>query len=133
MSVIAAEWGVRQVFWSILWFTMFFIWIWLLITVFADIFRSHDMNGWVKAIWIIFVIILPFLGVFVYLLARGHKMTEHAVADASAHEAATRQYIQQVAGSSTGSADELAKLHDLKVKGAITDAEFDQAKAKLLA
>ncbi|HEY7940026.1 MAG TPA: PLDc N-terminal domain-containing protein, partial [Acidimicrobiales bacterium] len=80
--MLATQWGTGQVFLSMIWFTLFFIWIWLLILVFADIFRSHDMNGWVKAIWVLFVIVMPYLGVFVYLIARGHKMSEHAVADA---------------------------------------------------
>ena len=72
--MLATEWGTGQVFLSMIWFTLFFIWIWLLILVFSDIFRSHDMNGWVKAIWVLFVIVMPYLGVFVYLIARGHKM-----------------------------------------------------------
>ena len=75
---LAAEFGTGQVFLSMLWFFLFFIWIWILITVFADLFRSHDLSGWAKAAWVIFVIILPYLGVFVYLIARGHKMHEHA-------------------------------------------------------
>ncbi len=132
MSVLAADWGVGQVFWSILWFTLFFIWIWLLIMVFADIFRSHDMGGVAKTIWVIFVIFLPYLGVFVYLLARGHKMSEHAIDAAQKEDAARRQYIQQVAAT-TSPADELAKLADLKKNGTITDAEYDQMKAKVLA
>ena len=77
--MIATEWGTGQVFWSFLWFFLFFIWIWLLIVVFGDIFRSHDLSGWAKALWIIFIIIVPYLGVFVYLIARGHKMQEHAM------------------------------------------------------
>ena len=76
--MFAEEFGTGQVFWSMIWFFLFFIWIWILITVFADIFRSHDMGGWAKALWVIFVIFLPYLGVFVYLIARG-KMHEHAV------------------------------------------------------
>ena len=82
--MVLAEFGTGQVFWSFLWWTMFFIWIWLLIMVFSDIFRSSDLGGWSKAIWTIFVIVLPYLGVFVYLIARGHKMNEHAVAQAQA-------------------------------------------------
>ena len=74
MHVLAADWGTGQVFWSMLWFFMFFIWIWLLIIVFSDIFRSHDLGRRAKALWIIFVILVPYLGVFVYLIARGHKM-----------------------------------------------------------
>ena len=78
MSIVAAEWGTGQVFWSMLWFFLFFIWIYILILVFSDIFRSHDLSGWAKALWVIFVILVPYLGVFVYLIARGHKMAEHA-------------------------------------------------------
>ena len=131
MSMIAAEWGTGQVFWSMLWFFLFFIWIWLLIMVFADIFRSHDLSGLAKTLWVIFVILVPYLGVFVYLIARGHKMGEHAARDAAAQEAANRQYIQQVAATSP--ADEVAKLADLKANGTISDAEYQALKAKALA
>lgn len=130
--MLFAEWQVGQMFWSILWFTLFFIWIWLLIAVFADIFRSHDLGGWAKALWCIFVIFLPYLGVFVYLIARGHKMSEHAMQQAQAQEAATRQYIQSVAGSAGGAADQIAKAAELRDKGAITEAEFEAIKAKAL-
>ncbi len=128
---LAAEWGTGQVLLSMIWFFLFFIWIWLLIVVFSDIFRSHDMGGWPKALWVIFIIVLPYLGVFVYLIARGGKMHEHAVQDAQAQDAAFRQYVQQAAGSGS-TADELAKLADLKAKGAISDADFEAAKAKIL-
>ena len=131
MSVLAAEWGTGQVFWSMLWFFLFFIWIWLLIMVFADIFRSHDMGGVAKFLWVLFVILVPYLGVFVYLIARGHKMGEHAAQDAARQEAASRQYIQSVTASST--ADQIAKLADLKASGAISEAEYAQLKAKALA
>ena len=131
--MLASDFGSGQVFWSMLWFFVFFIWIWLLITVFADIFRSNDLSGWAKALWSIFVILVPYLGVFVYLIARGHKMSEHALEAAQAQDAAARQYIQStVAQSGTGAADEIARLADLKAKGVIDDAEFQQAKAKLL-
>ncbi len=130
MSLLA-EFGSGQVFWSMLWFFMFFIWIWLLIIVFSDIFRSHDLSGWAKALWIIFVILVPYLGVFVYLIARGHKMQEHAAEAAQAQDQAARQYIQQVTTTST--ADELTKLADLKAKGVIDDAEYASLKAKALA
>jgi len=130
--VVAADWAVGQVLWSMLWFFLFFIWIWLLITVFADIFRSHDMGGFAKALWVIFVILLPYLGVFVYLIARGHKMQEHALQAAQAQDAAFKQYVQQSANSGGSTADELARLADLKANGTITDAEFEQAKAKAL-
>ena len=129
---VLAEWAVGQVFWSMLWFFLFFIWIWLLITVFADIFRSPDMGGGAKALWTIFVIVLPYLGVFVYLIARGHKMQEHAVAQAQAQDEAARHYIQSVSGSSPSAADEIARLADMKAKGVLTEEEFQAAKAKAL-
>jgi len=132
--MIASEWGTGQVFWSMLWFFMFFIWIWLLIVVFGDIFRSRDLSGWAKALWVIFVVVLPYLGVFVYLSARGHKMSEHAAEAAQAQDAAARQYIQSaVEQNGTSTADELAKLADLKAKGVIDDAEYASLKAKALA
>ena len=131
--MIAAEWHVGQVFFSMLWFFLFLIWIYLLIIVFTDIFRSHDMGGFAKAMWVIFVIIAPYLGVFVYLIARGHKMQEHALAAAQAQQAAFNQAVQQAAGSGGSTADELARLAELKANGTITDAEFEQAKAKALA
>ena len=130
---VLAEFGTGQVFWSFLWFVMFFIWIWLLIIVFSDIFRSHDLGGFAKAIWILFVIIVPYLGVLVYLIARGHKMQEHAMEAAKAQDAAARQYIQSAAGTGGSEADQLAKLADLKAQGVIDDAEFAQMKAKILA
>ena len=127
-----AEFGTGQVFWSMLWFFLFFIWIWLLILVFSDIFRSHDLSGWGKALWSIFIIFVPYLGVFVYLIARGHKMQEHAMQQAEQQDAAMRQYVQNVTASG-GTADEIARLADLHAKGLISDAEFQQAKAKALA
>jgi len=129
---VFADFGSGQVFWSMLWFFLFFIWIWILITVFADIFRSHDMGGFAKAIWVIFVIILPYLGVFVYLIARGHKMSEHAMEAAQAQDAARRAYIQQAAGTSASPADELARLADLHQQGVLSDEEFSSAKAKVV-
>jgi Short C-terminal domain/Phospholipase_D-nuclease N-terminal len=130
--MLAAEFGTGQVFWSMLWFFLFFIWIWLLIVIFGDIFRSDDLSGWGKALWSLFIIFLPYLGVLVYLIARGHKMQEHSMKAAQAQEAAMRQYVQNVAGSGGGSADEIARLADLRDRGVISEAEFQQAKAKAL-
>jgi hypothetical protein len=130
--MVAAEWGTGQVVWSMLWFFLWFIWLWILIMVLADIFRSSDLGGWGKALWVLFVVFLPYLGVFVYLIARGHKMHEHAAQEAKAQDAAFRQYVQEAAGPSS-SADELAKLADLKAKGVIDEAEFERLKAKALA
>jgi hypothetical protein len=125
------EFEVWDAFLTMLWFFLFFIWIWLLISVFGDIFRSDDLSGWSKALWTIFVIVLPYLGVFVYLIARGHKMGEHAVRDASRREDQMRGYVQDVAGTST--AGEIERLAQLQQQGAITEEEFRQAKAKMLA
>jgi hypothetical protein len=92
--VLASNFGTGQVFLSMLYFFLFFIWIWLLITVFADLFRSHDLGGWAKALWVLVLILLPFLGVLLYLIVRGHKMQEHAIEAAQAQDAAMRQYIR---------------------------------------
>jgi hypothetical protein len=131
--VLAADWQVGEVLWTFLWFTLSFIWIWLAISVFVDIFRSHDMNGWVKALWVLFIIVLPYLGVLVYLIARGGKMQQHAVEAAKQQDAAMQQYIRQAAGSSPSPADELHRLADLKERGVIDDAEFQRLKAKVVA
>jgi Short C-terminal domain/Phospholipase_D-nuclease N-terminal len=131
--MIFAEFGTGQVFWSMLWFFLFFIWIWMLFVVFGDIFRSPDLSGWGKALWTIFVIVLPYLGVFVYLIARGHKMQQHTIEAAQAQDAALRQYVQQVASpGGGGSADEIARLAALRDQGVLSESEFQQAKAKAL-
>jgi Short C-terminal domain/Phospholipase_D-nuclease N-terminal len=121
-----------DLFWAMLWFYMFFIWIWLLISIFGDIFRSDDLSGWGKAFWTLFVIVLPFLGVLVYLISRGNSMQERGLAEAANREAATRQYIQEAAGTSSA-ADELAKLAALRDQGVLTSEEFAAQKAALLA
>jgi hypothetical protein len=132
--MLAAEWGTGQVFWSMLWFFLWVIWIWMLVVVFGDIFRSRDLGGWGKALWSIFVIVTPFLGVFVYLIVRGGSMHERAYEQARQQEQMLRQYVQETAGNGKGSAaDELARLADLRTKGVITEDEFLQAKAKALA
>ena len=129
--LLAADYPFLSVFWSILVFFIWVAWFFLLFRVFADIFVSHDLSGFAKVLWCIFVIFLPYLGVFVYLIARGHKMTEHAMQSAQAQDAAAREYIQSaVAAPSTS--DELAKLAALKADGTLSEAEFNAAKAKLL-
>jgi Short C-terminal domain/Phospholipase_D-nuclease N-terminal len=131
--MVVADFGTGQVLWSMVWFTLFFVWIWLLITVFGDIFRSPDLSGWGKALWTIFVIVAPYLGVFVYLIARGRKMFEHDVAQAQAQDAAMQQYIREVAGSNATPADEISRLAALRDSGTLTEAEFEQLKARTLA
>jgi len=132
--MLFAEFGTGQVFWSMLWFFLFFIWIWLLIVVFGDIFRSHDIGGFAKTMWVLFVIIVPYFGVFVYLIARGHKMSEHAQEAAAAQQAAFTQAVQQAAATGDGSsaADQLAKLAQLKADGTIDDAEFQRLKSQVV-
>ena len=131
--MIFAEFGTGQVFWSMLWFFLFFIWIWMLIVMFGDIFRSQDLSGWGKALWTIFVIFLPYLGVFVYLIARGKKMQQHTIEAAQAQDAALRQYVQQVAPpGGAGAADEIARLAALRDQGVLSETEFQQAKTKAL-
>lgn len=125
---------ILDFFWAMLWFFLFVIWIWLLITVFIDIFRNDAMGGFAKALWVIFVIVLPFLGVFIYLIVYGGSMQERAMKQAAAQQQAQSEYIRQVAGTSGAStADQLAKLNDLKNQGVLSQEEFDQQKAKLLA
>ena len=125
-----AEFGTGQVFLSMMWFFLFFIWIWLLIVVFGDIFRSHDLGGLAKALWVIFVIVVPYLGVFVYLIARGHKMSEHAMEAAQAQDAAQRAYIQSAAGTAAEPRRRAGPARRPQGQGVIADAEFEQLKAK---
>jgi uncharacterized membrane protein YcjF (UPF0283 family) len=132
--MLASSYPVLDAFLTMLYFFLFIIWIWLLIMVFMDVFRSHDMSGWAKALWVIFIIVLPFLGVFVYLIARGGSMHERAAEQAAQQQKAFDQYVKQTAGTSgETSADQLHKLADLKSQGVLTDAEFEAQKAKILA
>ena len=133
MLLASYQYPILDAFLTMLYFFLFIIWIWLLIMVFIDIFRSHDIGGWVKALWVLFIIILPFLGVLVYLIARGGKMHERAAQEAAQQQKAFDEYVKQTASSDTSTADQLAKLADLKSQGVITDAEFDAQKAKILA
>ncbi len=123
---------VLDVLFAMLWFFLFIAWFWVVISVIGDIFRSKDMGGGGKALWVIFVIIVPWLGVLAYLIARGQGMAERGYEAAAAQEEAARAYIKEAAGG-VSAADELKKLSDLKTSGVITDAEFEAQKAKLLA
>jgi hypothetical protein len=118
-----------------LWFTFFFIWIWIVITCFMDIFRDDELSGWGKAGWMIFIVVVPYLAVFIYLIARGKGMQARQIAAAQANADAQRAYIQAVAGTPSGGSvsEELARLADLRAKGAITDEEFAALKAKAMA
>ena len=126
-----SSYPLLDAFLTMLWFFLWILWLILLFRIIADIFASHDLGGGAKAAWLILVIILPFLGVFLYLIVRGKKMTERDVQSARAKDHEFREYIRQAAGEGS-SADQLAKLADLHDRGAITDQEFEQAKAGIL-
>ena len=129
--VLAADYPLLDVFWTMVIFFLWVIWFWLLITVFADIFRRHDLSGWAKAAWCIFTIVLPYLGVFIYLITQGRHMTERNVRDAQAAQARLDDRIKSVAGSG-GAAAEIEKAKQLLDSGAISQAEYDSLKAKAL-
>lgn len=129
--MLAYTYPLADLFGTMLGLFVFFIWFWLLIVIFGDIFRSQDMGGGAKALWVIFVIVLPFLGILIYLIARGGTMHERAEAAAQQQQRAFDAYVKETAGGSSN-VDQLAKLADLKQQGAITDAEFEVQKAKLL-
>lgn len=129
--MLGSSYPLLNAFWTILYFFLFLFWLMILFRVIWDIFRSHDLNGWGKAGWLLFILILPIIGALVYLIARGGSMHERDARIAQAQDQALRSWVQGVAGQAS-TADELAKLADLKAKGVISDAEFDQAKAKLL-
>ena len=119
-------------FWTILEIFLWVIWIWILIWVFIDIFRSQDLSGWGKALWFLFVLFIPLIGVLVYLIARGGKMQEHAAQQAQQDDQQFRAYVKEAAGPES-TADQLAKLADLRDRGVISAAEFEREKAKILA
>ena len=131
--MIAAEWGSGQVLWSMLWFFLFFIWIIILFQVFGDIFRSKDMGGGAKTFWVILVIVLPGLGILVYLIARGGGMAERAIEQQKDMQSAQADYIKSVAGSGDSATEQISSATSLLESGAITQAEFDTLKAKALA
>ena len=119
-------------FWTIFEIFLWVLWIWILIYIFIDIFRSHDLSGWGKALWFIFVLFIPLIGVLVYLIVRGSSMQQRAQQEARQQDQAFRAYVQDAAGSGN-TADQLSKLADLRDRGVITPAEFEQQKAKILA
>jgi len=119
-------------FWTILEIFLWVLWIWVLVYIFIDIFRSRDLSGWAKALWFIFVLFIPLIGVLVYLIARGNSMHERAVQQAQQQDREVRSYIRDAAGSQN-TADQLTKLADLRDRGVITADEFEREKAKVLA
>jgi hypothetical protein len=128
--MVYAEWQVGQVLWSMIWFTLLFMWIWVLITVFADIFRSRDLGGFAKALWTLFVIFLPVLGVLAYMIVRGNKLGQHRIEDAQEADQAMRAYIRSAVAESP--TDDLSTLVDLRERGVIDDAEFQHMKDRVV-
>jgi type VI protein secretion system component VasK len=135
MSLADSSYPMAGVFWSVFIFFLWLIWIWILIWIFIDIFRSRDLSGWGKALWFLFILFIPLVGVLVYLIVRGGSMHERALRQAQQEDQAAREYIQQAAGTSgqENAADELTKLADLRDRGVISADEFDREKAKILA
>jgi uncharacterized membrane protein YcjF (UPF0283 family) len=127
--LIAADYPFLDILWTMVIFFAWIAWIWIAITVFIDIFRRHDIGGWGKAFWVVFVIVLPFLGVLIYLIAQHDGMRERTLEQAKAQQTAMDQYVRETAG---GSANEIAKAKELLDSGAITQAEYDSIKAKAL-
>ena len=129
--MFAYTYPLLDIFWTMVEIFLFIVYIWVLIAIFSDIFRSHDLGGVAKMLWFLFVFILPVVGILAYLLVRGGSMHERAAKQAQRQQEAFTSYVSDVAGAS--STDQLAKLADLKERGAITDAEFETQKAKVLA
>jgi len=127
-----AEFTLGDALLTVLEIFVFVIYFWILITIFGDLFRDHQLSGWAKAGWVLVLFLVPFLGMLIYLIARGEGMRERAVKEQADMRRHMDAYIRETAGGSS-SVDELHKLSELKDKGAISDAEFEQAKAKLLA
>ena len=130
--VFAADYPFLDVFWTMVIFFFWVIWIWILVTVLIDLFRRHDIGGGSKALWTLFVIVLPYLGVFVYLITQGKGMAERRADEIRASQASFDQYVREAAGSS-GPSDQIAKAKELLDSGAIDQAEFEALKAKALA
>src|SRR5262245_7717358 len=131
--MLVADWTFLDAFWSLLMFFLWILWFWLLFTVFADIFRRHDLSGWGKTGWLVFTILLPFLGVFVYLITQNDGMTQRNIERAQAQKAQFDTYVRDAAGSGGGAAAEIDRGKQLLDSGAITQAEFDAIKQKALA
>ena len=129
--MFAAEWGTGQVFLSMVYFFLIFIWIMLLFQVFIDLFSDHETGGFAKFLWVLFVLVLPFLGVFIYLIVRGGGMAERRMAVAQSQQKAMDTYIQQTAAAASP-ADQLKQLSDLHDAGKLSDEEFAAAKAKIV-
>ncbi len=133
MVLADSSYPVLSIFWTMIEFFLWVLWIWVLIWIFIDIFRSHDLSGIAKALWFLFVLFIPLIGVLCYLIVRGGSMHERAVAQARQQDQEFRSYVQQAAAESPpSSADQLSKLADLRDRGVINAEEFEREKAKVL-
>jgi len=132
LAASASSYPLLNIFWTILLFFLWVMWFWILISVFIDIFRSHDLSGWGKALWFLFVLLIPLIGVLVYLIARGGSMHERAMRQAQQQDQAFREYVHSAAQTPASPADQLEKLAGLRDRGVITPQEFDREKAKVL-
>jgi uncharacterized membrane protein YcjF (UPF0283 family) len=130
--VIAADYPFMDILWSMIIFFVWVAWIWTLIMIVGDLFRRHDTSGWAKAAWVAFLIIIPFLGVLVYLIANGHGMAQRSAERAQAAQSQFNDYVQSVAKDGGGAASELEKAKRLLDSGALTQPEYDALKAKLI-
>lgn len=126
------DYPLLNLFWTMLWLFLWVMWFFLLFKVITDIFRDHELHGWGKAGWLILVLLLPYIGVLIYLIVRGKSMSRRDVKQAQDSEKAFQDYVQKAAGPRSSPAEELAKLSSLKEKGHLTQEEFDKAKEKLL-
>jgi Short C-terminal domain/Phospholipase_D-nuclease N-terminal len=132
LAASASSYPLLDVFWTIFLFFLWVMWFWILISVFIDIFRSRDLSGGGKALWFLFVLLIPLIGVLVYLLVRGGSMHERAARQAQQQDQAFREYVQSAAQTPATPADQLEKLAGLRDRGVITPQEFDQEKARVL-
>jgi NADH:ubiquinone oxidoreductase subunit 6 (subunit J) len=128
--LLFADYSLGDAFLTVIWIFLFVAWIMVLFTIIGDLFRDHQLSGWAKAAWILFLIIVPFLAALVYLIARGHGMRDRSIKEQAEVRKHFESYVRETAG--TSSVDELHKLNDLKEKGAISDEEFNRMKAKLI-
>ena len=129
---MSGDFGLGDVIVSMFWFMLLVVWIWMIIAIFGDIFRDHELSGVAKALWTFFIIIIPWLGALVYLIVRGRSMNERALRAAKANDERTRAYVRDVAGTSTSTADELRKLNELRSEGVLSEEDYEKAKAKTL-
>jgi len=131
--VIAADYPFLDILWSMIIFFVWVVWIWIMVIILTDVFRRRDLSGWGKAGWTVFLIVLPFLGAFIYLIAEGNNMADRRAEDVRGQQAQFDDYVKTVAGDGGGAAAEIAKAKQLLDSGAITQTEFDQLKTKALA